>query len=385
MDPVEFQDSPSGRLVPTIGGASAFVPHPLPPHLDLQPIVGLIAEAHGCLGELRGIASNIPNPYLLIRPIQRREAVASSAIEGTITSLTELFLFEAGAPSANQPADAREVLNYVRALESGLRRLAELPVSARLMLEMHDTLLSGLNRERGGSWTPGEFRREQNFIGSNAAIRDARFVPPPVSEMTACLGDLERYINEQSDTGLPLLVRIALIHYQFEAIHPFPDGNGRVGRLLIPIILSATGALPQPLLYLSPYFEMHRKEYVDLMLDVSRRGGWLEWIRFFLAAVLEQGRQTVTRVGRLQELRIRYRELLMAQQRAAAPLALVDHLFQQPFISVPRARDALNVTYKAAQKNVEKLVKAGILNPMPGFTYPAYFSADEIFAIINAD
>jgi len=203
--------------------------------------------------------------------------------------------------------------------------------------------------------------------------------------MISCLSDLERYINKSDEPSVPLLVRAALIHYQFEAIHPFPDGNGRVGRLLIPIILSAVGALPQPLLYLSPYFEKHRTQYVDLLLDVSRRGAWLEWIRFFLAAVVEQGRETVQRVQRLQELRSRYREQLMKTQRSATPVALVDYLFQQPFISIPRAREVLKVTYKAAQQNVEKLVRAGILSPLPGFTHPAYFSAPEIFSVINAD
>ena len=217
MDSAEFRDSPSGFLVPTTGEAKAFVPNPLPPSLQLDPLIGLLTEATGYLGELRGIGRTLPNPYLLIRPFQRREAVASSIIEGTVTSLSDLLMLEAGADERERLPDTREVFNYVRALEHSLERLQELPVCIRLFNEAHSILLTGVRRHRGAVITPGEFKREQNWIGGES-IADARFVPCPPHEVWPAMDQLEKYI--QFETAFPLLIRLALIHYQFETIHP---------------------------------------------------------------------------------------------------------------------------------------------------------------------
>ncbi len=252
MQPTDFTDTKSGRLVKAPQGYWAFVPAPLPPQLDLTwALAGRLSEADRALSELKGVAQTLPNPHLLIGPFVRREAVLSSRIEGTQASLSDLLLYEAAgrpeAASAGDTADVREVANYVAALEHGLSRMNTLPLSLRLVREMHERLMAGV---RGDHLTPGEFRRTQNWIGPvGCTLNDATYVPPPVDEMGEALGKMERFWHAPSD--LPPLVRVGLAHCQFEAIHPFLDGNGRIGRLLITMLLSTEGLLPQPLLYLS--------------------------------------------------------------------------------------------------------------------------------------
>lgn len=385
MDPTDFRDSPSGFLVPTIGGAQAFVPNPLPPKLEMDLLVGILTEATGYLGELRGIGRTLPNPYLLIRPFQRREAVASSIIEGTFTSLSDLLMLEAGADEGERPPDTREVLNYVRALEHSLQRLDKLPVCIRLLNEAHNILLTGVRRHRGGAITPGEFKKEQNWIGGDS-LDNARFVPCPPQEVWPAMDRLEKYVQPGTESEHPLLVRLALIHYQFETIHPYPDGNGRVGRLLIPLILAEAGAMPQPLLYLSPFFERRRSEYIDRLYEVSRSGAWYEWIYFFLVGVIEQCRDTVTRIERLQDLRTRYYGRLQQARVSAASLQLADHLFERPFITVPSAQRALCIkTYRGTKHVIDKLLQEEILAPFPAETRPKVFYAPEIFSIVDRD
>lgn len=253
MDRTDFARDAPGKLVKATEDCWAFVPHPLPPTLQLdRGTIRELSEADHALGELAGVGRILPNPHLLISPFIRREAVLSSRLEGTIATASELLLFE--AYPAREPArpDVREVYNYVTALESGLERTKQLSVSLRLMRELHAALLSGV---RGDDRRPGEFRQWQNFIGKEGqSIKEARFVPPPVPEMTAALNDLELFIHAPTD--FPFLIWLALIHYQFEAIHPFMDGNGRVGQLLIPILLCERGQLSQPLLYLSAVMKM---------------------------------------------------------------------------------------------------------------------------------
>ena len=209
---------------------------PLPPELDLTPVIPSLDEASRKLGELNGIGTTLVNPYLLIRPLQRREAVASSNLEGTYTSLSDLYLFEAGADDDQRPPDTREVANYVRALEHAISRLDELPVCLRMIREIHEIVLSHVRQHRGARIVAGEFRTDQNRIGGSS-LATARFVPPPPQNVIGLLGDLEKYIQQDMSEAAPPLVRLALIHYQFETIHPFPDGNGRVGRVMIPLIL----------------------------------------------------------------------------------------------------------------------------------------------------
>lgn len=381
----EFKKSPAGRLVPTIQGAWSFVPNPLPPAIALEPIIQLLAEAATCFGELRGVGRTLPNPYLLVRPFQGREAVASSNIEGTFTSLSDLFMFEAGADERKRPPDTREVHNYVRALEHGLKRLTELPKCLRLIRELHEILLVDLPVDRGGRMTPGEFRKEQNWIGgSRRDIASARFVPPPVNELMPALSAFEKYIQDDPKDQFPVLVKLALIHYQFEAIHPFPDGNGRVGRMLIPLILAEKGELDQPLLLLSPYFERNKDEYIDRLFEVSRSGDWHGWIGFFLRGIIDQARDTTARIKRLQDLQVRYRARLQQNRASASVLMLCDYVFEQPVVSVPRAKKMTGLTYAGAKNAITKLTDAEILVPAAGETRPQLFVATEVMdAVLN--
>jgi Fic family protein len=387
MDVDKFRGSPSGSLVPTIGGALAFVPNALPPQQSLASVSTLLTRAAFELGELKGIGTTLPNPYLLISPLQRKEAVISSRIEGTATELDDLLLFEISRDQRRGPADAREVWNYVAALKHALDRLNELPISTRLMNETHGILMRNVRPDRSTRYPAGEVRQEQNWIGAQGSgIGTARFVPPPSGDVLhKTLSDLERYINESSPDGHHDLIRAALIHYQFEAIHPYPDGNGRLGRLLIPVYLAQRGLLPIPLLYLSPYFERNRSRYMDLLLAVSREGAWEEWVGFFLTGVFEQSRDAIIRVRKLQALRSKYLESVRQARRSALLAKLIDAILERPYMTVPQAATILDVTYRAAQNNIDRLVSAGILNDLEIGFRPRVFVAPEVFAIIEAD
>jgi Fic family protein len=327
----------------------------------------------------------MPNPNLLIRPFIRREAVLSSRIEGTQADIANLYAYETGQltlPGIVPPppeSDVKEVLNYVRTLEYGLERLNTLPVCKRLMCELHERLVEGV---RGEIATPGEFRRLQNWIGSHGrSMNDARFVPPPVPEMSRCLDELESYLN--SNCAYPPLIRIGLIHYQFETIHPFLDGNGRIGRLLISLLLLSWNLLPLPLLYLSAFFERHRQDYYDLLLGVSQRGAWRDWLLFFLRGVTEQSRDAVVRAKRLQDLQLEWRQLLTQARASALVPRLADSLFESPVLTIPNAQAILDVSYRSAQQNVEKLVNAGILVQAGEASYNKVFLAPEVLKIIG--
>ena len=246
MDTSLFKNSPSGKLIRATGGYWAYVPNSLPPRLEWDTaLVSRISKADLAVGTLSGLGETLPNPHLLIYPFIRREAVLSSRIEGTQSSLSDLLLFE--ATQVEKRGDVKEVQNYVRAMEYGLKRLNELPLSLRFIRELHSILMEGV---RGEHATPGEFRQSQNWIGpAGATLNEATFVPPPVPEMSECLNQLENFLH--SDTELPPLVQAAMVHYQFETIHPFLDGNGRIGRLLVTLLLCQRNVLSKPLLYLS--------------------------------------------------------------------------------------------------------------------------------------
>lgn len=361
MDRNGFGAHSAGRLIPTHGGRKAFVPSPLPPaQLDLNPIATQLAQASQAVGELRGIGRSIANPLLLIRPLQRREAVSSSSMEGTYTTLSDLFLFEAGLADAGKREDNREVLNYVRALSEAIRQLDELPISSRLLRNAHGVLLDGVARHRGASVEAGELKRDQNWIGGTGRIETARFIPPPPREAADALDELTRYINRPDRDGTPPLVDAALAHYQFETIHPFSDGNGRVGRMLITLMLMESQVLSQPLLYMSPWFERHKDRYIDLMFEVSRKEDWLPWISFFLEAVSASAVSTIKVVERLQDLQAQYRLRVQTAGRSALLPRIIDLAFERPAMTVTDIAQYIGVTYQAASKNVAALVKAGI-------------------------
>jgi Fic family protein len=363
MDATQFSPDQRAYLVPIEGGVVAFVPPPLPREVPIDTdTLLLLGDADRAIGRLNGVGGALQNPYLLIQPFLRREAVLSSRIEGTQASLSDLAIFEAApATSAAQlPADVQEVANYVQALEVGLARDRSAPMDLDLVRELHRVLMRGV---RGNEASPGEFRRVQNYIARpGSPITQATYVPPPVDRLDGCLVDLERFL--QNGNRLPPLVRLAMLHYQFEAIHPFRDGNGRVGRLLVALMLVDLDLISQPLLYLSAFFERERAEYYEGLASVSREGSWIEWIRFFLRGVAEQAADAVDRATRLGALRDEFRHRLQAPRGSALPLELVDRLFVRPVLTVPEAQRILKVTHRAAGMNVKKLVDAGILSEM---------------------
>lgn len=383
MDPTKFTAQSAGRIVKVgLGEAAfrAFIPNPLPaPFVWSGDTVRLLSAADRALGELAGVGRRLPNPHLLIGPFKRREAVLSSRIEGTQASMSDLVLFEAAPEREQRVEDVREVVNYVRALEHGLERQTTLPLSLRLIREMHKLLMEGV---RGNEKTPGEFRTSQNWIGPpGCALDDATFVPTPKDDLPEVLAALERFLHAKSD--LPPLVRLAMVHYQFEAIHPFLHGNGRIGRLLITLLLCVEGILPGPLLYLSAYFQKSRDEYYRLLLAVSQEGRWNEWVEYFLRGVAEQAMDAVERAARLLELREEFWARLHGVKASALPLRLADALFQWPAVSVPAVGKLLAVTPRSAQKIVDKLVAAKILEEATGRRRNRVFIAREIVRAVE--
>lgn len=378
MDRGSFTNDMPGRLVDISGGYTAFIPDPLPPRLQFGlATIWWLSEADRAVSWLAGIGQTLPNPHLLIGPFLRREAVLSSRIEGTTATFRQLVLFEASPASGS--SDVREVHNYVTALEYGLHRLPELPVSLRLIRELHERLMAGV---RGQERNPGQFRRMQNAIRGGGPSGTIRYVPPPLAEMTQALHDLERFIAGPSD--LPPLVQLALIHYQFEAIHPFMDGNGRIGRLLITLLLCERNLLPQPLLYLSAYFERNRDQYMDHLLHVSQSGDWSGWITFFLQGVAEQSRDAIQRSQRLLALWQEHRRRIQATRASAAVLRVVDDLYISPVTTLGRVRELLGVTSRAAQFSIERLQEAGILRETTGRPRNRIYAASEIIEILEA-
>ncbi len=370
MDKNGFASTCAGQLVATIGGRKAFVPDPLPPKaLDLNPILPILSRATQAVGELKGIGRTIPNPLLLVRPLQRREAVSSSGMEGTYTTLSDLFMFEAGAMVPDRQADNREVLNYVQALEGAIADLDTLPISARLIRRAHAKLLHGVSRQRGAQVEAGEFKRDQNWIGGGGSIETARFILAPPLATPDAIDALMTFINRPERENASPLVDAAMAHYQFESIHPFGDGNGRLGRMLVTLMLAENKVLPQPLLYISPWLERNKAVYIDLMFEVSQTSNWVSWIHFFLRAVAESADETIRVVQRVQDLQKEYRERFQTARRSALMLRIIDMAFEQPIMSVTTIANAMGVTYAGAANNVKALICSGVADEIT-WTYP---------------
>lgn len=338
----------------------------------------LLSRADAALSELSGLGRTLPNPHLLIGPYVRREAVLSSRIEGTRTSLSDLLLNEVeGSNGETDEADVHEVRNYVLALELGLQRLHDLPLSLRLVREIHGRLMEGV---RGGYATPGEFRRLQNWIGpAGSTPVTAPYVPPPPAEMTIALGQWEQFLHQRET--MPDLIQCALMHEQFEAIHPFLDGNGRMGRLLITLFLVERGRLSQPLLYLSDYIESHRQRYYDVLQRVRTHGDWESWLCFFLQGVEQTAQAAVRQAGMLMDLRESMRVHLQDAPRA---LILIDELFINPYLTVARAADILQVSNPTARQAVQVLVDADLIHEITGRQWGRVYRATPIMDAINA-
>lgn len=359
-------------------GYWAFLPNPLPPTLEWDAhLVSLLSRADIALGTLSGLGNTLPNPHLLIYPFIRREAVLSSRIEGTRSSLSDLLLFE--ATKVEKQSDVKEVGNYVRALEHGLRRLNELPPILPFIRELHSILMEGV---RGEDATPGEFRQSQNWIGApGSSLAESTYVPPPVPEMLECLDQLEKFLHAETD--LPPLVQVALAHYQFEAIHPFLDGNGRVGRLLVTLLLCQRNVLSRPLLYLSAFFERHRREYYNLLLNVSREGAWRQWLEFFLNAVAEQSSDSVSRSRQLLELQHKYSQVVRERRLPPTAGLLVELILMKPVLNARGAQEFLKVSFPAAQKALNALTEEGILTEVTGGRRNKVYAANEILQVLE--
>ncbi len=360
MNPKDFIAPQAGRLVQATGGYWAFLPAPPPPALAYDAdLVKLLSRADAALSELSGLGRLLPNPHLLIAPWMAREAVLSSRIEGTRASLSDVLIDEVGGERAGvkPPDDLGEVRNYIVALEHGIKRLPKLPLSLRLVREIHAKLMKGV---RGDKATPGEFRRSQNWIGPEGSTpANAVYVPPPVEEMKACLDNWEKFLHQRD--AMPDLVQCALMHEQFEAIHPFLDGNGRVGRLLITLFLIERSRLSQPLLYLSDYMDEHRKDYYDLLQRVRTHGDWDSWLRYFINGVHVTAADAVKRTTHVIELREGFRKRVGDKPKA---LALVDQLFTNPYVTAAHAMKALGVTFPTAQKAIDLLVERKVIEKL---------------------
>jgi Fic family protein len=368
----------SGRWIKTLKGYRAFHPDPLPPKLNWTPkLVRALSDADQLLGRLAGEGRRLPNPHLLIRPFVQREAVYSSRIEGTQSTLGELLASDAGAVVARSPEDLREVGNYVAALEHGIARLKTLPLSVRLVRELHEKLMTGV---RGHHATPGELRRSQNWIGPpGSTLTQATYVPPPHEEMLDYLGAWEEFLHDES---LPPLVQTALMHYQFEAIHPFLDGNGRVGRLLITLLLMQRGVLPLPLLYLSAFFEATRRDYYDSLRAVTERSAWEDWLLYFFNGVARQSEDALSRAERINQQLDHWRKHVSGTGTGVA-LRLLDLLGTNPFITVRKAEAQLGVAFNTAATALRRLVGLRIVNQVGDARRDRVFCAQALLDILE--
>ncbi|MFH0732392.1 MAG: Fic family protein [Candidatus Omnitrophota bacterium] len=359
-------------------GYKAFIPTKLPPKPPLNidnTIIELLSKADIAIGRLSGISETLPNPDLFVAMYVRKEAVLSSQIEGTEASLEDLLEYESGNGVKKLPNDITEVVNYIKAMNYGLKRINELPLSLRLIKEIHFELMEGV---RGGDKTPGEFRKTQNWIGPKGCVlNNARFVPPPPHEMIQALSDLEKYMH--SELNYPLLIECGLIHTQFETIHPFLDGNGRIGRLLIAFFLCHKGILKKPLLYLSHYFKQNRLEYYDRLMNVREKGDFESWIEFFLEGVKETAQEACEASYKILKLKDADRRKISEIYKESSKTALLhEKLFDRPVISIKDIAAIINTTFPTANSICSKLIKLGILKEVTGkernklFTYKSY-------------
>jgi Fic family protein len=367
----------TGRKI-KLGSFSAFLPAPLPPVLEWTPrLIGVLSDADRRIGRLAGEGGRLPNPHVLMRPFVRREAVLSSKIEGTQATLGELLAAEAGAAVDRSPEELREVGNYVVALEHGISLLKELPLCVRLGRELHEKLMEDV---RGQHAAPGLFRTTQNWIGKpGSTLATATFIPPPPSEVEPCLTAWERFLNESE---LPPLVTIALAHYQFEAIHPFLDGNGRVGRLLITLFLAQRKILPTPLLYLSAFFEATRRDYYDGLRGVSERGAWQDWLEYFLQGIARMSEDALNRATRINDLLAEWRSKL-AGNSTNTPLRVLALLAANPFLTISGSAKQLKVAFTTAQRAIERLEKHGVMQQVSDAKRDRVYCARALLDILE--
>lgn len=382
MDITQFTEGMSGTFTPTIESMRAFNPNALPPSLNLNNIFTEFGEASTALGQLNGIGSTIANPYMVIRPLQRNEALRSSAMEGTFSTADDLALIEAfdeTSANANSDDSTREVYAYIRAIDYAIEQLKTLPISHRIIKGMHAVLFAHTTKSNRGNKRPGEYKMHQNWIGAQK-IQRARFIPPPPAIAVDCMDKLEAFVNSEQSSIHPLIAA-GLCHYQFETIHPFSDGNGRIGRMLVTLQLLEQGLIHTPLLYISPFIEANKDEYIDAMFAVSAAGDWERWLRFFLRAIKESCDETTQTIGKLNVLQERYRSLLQQNTKSVSALQIADHLFERPVVSIADVSKVCGTSYHTAKNNVEQLVKLGILDQVKTYKKPKIYWAKEIIDI----
>jgi Fic family protein len=372
----------AGRFITQPEGYAAFIPKPLPPDPPLgldADLLNLLEAAAGELGRLDGVAKVIPDPEFFVSMYVRREAVLSSQIEGTQSTLEDLLELELESEPSDPYSDVFDLINYVQAMNFGLDRIKTLPLSLRLIREIHTELLRDA---RDSKATPGEFRRTQNWIGpQGASLKQATFVPPPVSEMKKALHDFEGFLHAES--RYPTLIEVGLAHAQFETIHPFLDGNGRVGRLLNTFLLVHRGILRQPLLYLSYYFKLHRTEYYDRLMAVRSSGDWEGWIQFFLRGVVQTAQEATETAERLFELRESHRSMILEKNLGQNGLLLLSHLFQRPLVNINLLASMLGSTFPTASRLVSGFEELGILKEITGQKRSRMFRYEPYLALFN--
>lgn len=385
MNREDFSPDAPGNLSPTTtkqGTTPAFNPDPLPPNsLNKDALLEPLADATQALGRLDGLGPRIGEKRILIEPFLRKEALESSQIEGTRATLSDIYTYEAGRENLvmeGHRKGVQEVLNYLDALDYGLSTIRNNDsIQIDLLYEMHEKLMKGVH---DSNVQPGKIRKSQNFIGSTPYIQDARYVPPPPDKVKDRLQELIEYINIKNDTHP--LIRIGLTHYQFETIHPFIDGNGRLGRLLISLMMERDGLLPEPYLYLSSYFNSRKRKYTDLLLNVSKKGEWEEWLLFFLRGIQTQADEAHQRADLLMDLREKYQEKYQSE-RSENILSLVMHLFKQPYLDVNTAAKWIDKSYDTANRLVSRLEDDGVLKELTGNQRDRFYRAEEIFEIIT--
>lgn len=374
MHPDEFSIQQRQHLVKTTSGSWAFVPPQLPPVVDYHTIALALAAATGAIGELRGTTRRLPNPYMLVMPLIRKEALTSSAIEGTITTINNMLL-EQLSPREGGDDNAREAFNYVRALREAQEALRKLPISHRVIKQAHKTLLSGLSPARGAGKRPGEYKIDQNAVGKmgdNEAT--ARYVPPPPKETMTCMDELERFINRENRKTGEELIDISLAHYQFEAIHPFNNGNGRIGRMLVTLMAQQLLFSSEPLLHISANIENKKDEYIERLFAVSTQADWNNWINFFLIVIKESCLSAINVVDKIINLQTNLRQRAVQKNGDHRLATIVDSLFTREWLTIDEAAQKCGVTYPTAKSDLDELTKLEILQKIPNARPAIYIS-----------
>ena len=362
VDITEFSTEQQKHLIQTLSGAWAFVPPLLPPQIAITPEIAMaLAQTAMAIGELNGASRRLQNPYMLVNPLIRKEALTSSAMEGTFTTINNIILEEV-EPSLSGNDDSREAYNYANALGRAEFMLENLPLSHRVIKHAHVMLLSGLSAQRGAGKKPGEYKTSQNAIGQiGDDVRSARYVPPPPAQTQNCMDDLEKFINREERLQGQKLLDLAVIHYQFEAIHPFNDGNGRMGRMIITLAAKQMGLIDLPILHVSSFLESRKNEYIEKLFAVSTKSEWEQWIVFFLFAIEQSSLAATKLVDRIINLQSELRELVKLRGKSKRLSLIVDELFSKGWTTATETHKNIGVTFKTAQADLKELVNLGIL------------------------